>query len=653
MYLSSITISGFRQFGTGEKALTIPFNKGITALVGRNDSGKTAVIDAIRLALLTVDHESFRIQLEDFHVNTDGSIGETICTQCTFSDLSDSDKGAFLEYLSYEDEKVLLHVHYTATRLADGPGRRRWLDIIVKCGKNGTGPNLESTVREMLAAAYLKPLRDAEREMSAGRNSRLSQILANLESVKQGNPFDANTLSDITCEVIDALGVVGLADFFAHHIKKHPGICDAKEKINKHYLKELSMINAGLQADIQFISSSLEDIRRKQVLERLELQGAACNGNLGLGSNNLLFIACELLLLGSETEGAPLLLIEEPEAHLHPQRQLRLMEFLKKTARGSEETGHPVQVILTTHSPNLASLLPLSSLVLLTDQTAFSLAPTNTRLSENDYSFLERFLDVTKANLFFAHGVIIVEGDAEAILLPTLAKLMGRDLTAHGVSIVNVGSTALSRFSKIFQRKHDDSPHISVPIACITDRDIMPDCAPKILGLVTGDNYDLVWENPKRKWRCEKEFTSLELDKKIGKKHQNDGQQVKTFVSDKWTFEYDLAFYGLKSEVHRAITLAKNDDQLQDSKKTYEDIVQKASESLPSEGTKPEVCTKIYSPLKDSVSKAITAQYLSSILEEKVKTEELSPELFAKLLPPYLVQAIKYVTGNSLGGEHD
>ncbi len=181
----------------------------------------------------------------------------------------------------------------------------------------------------------------------------------------------------------------------------------------------------------------------------------------------------------------------------------------------------------------------------------------------------------------------------------------------------------------------------------------MPDCAPKILGLVTGDNYDLVWENPKRKWRCEKEFTSLELDKKIGKKHQNDGQQVKTFVSDKWTFEYDLAFYGLKSEVHRAITLAKNDDQLQDSKKTYEDIVQKASESLPSEGTKPEVCTKIYSPLKDSVSKAITAQYLSSILEEKVKTEELSPELFAKLLPPYLVQAIKYVTGNSLGGEHD
>ena len=66
------------------------------------------------------------------------------------------------------------------------------------------------------------------------------------------------------------------------------------------------------------------------------------------GSNNLLFMACELLLLGREPDGLPLLLIEEPEAHLHPQRQLRLIEFLTQAAKGSvTDSARPVQVILS------------------------------------------------------------------------------------------------------------------------------------------------------------------------------------------------------------------------------------------------------------------------------------------------------------------
>ncbi|MCQ9136879.1 hypothetical protein KMS84_39905, partial [Streptomyces sp. IBSBF 2807] len=70
---------------------------------------------------------------------------------------------------------------------------------------------------------------------------------------------------------------------------------------------------------------------------------------------------------------------------------------------------------------------------------AYSLGKQHTKLDEGDYRFLARFLDVTKANLFFARGVLIVEGDAEAILLPALARLLEKDLTRHGVSVVNVG----------------------------------------------------------------------------------------------------------------------------------------------------------------------------------------------------------------------
>ena len=96
--------------------------------------------------------------------------------------------------------------------------------------------------------------------------------------------------------------------------------------------------------------------------------------NRGLGSNNLLFMACELLLLGSEAEGFPLLLVEEPEAHLHPQRQLRLMQFLQQKAKEARADSQKIQIIVTTHSPNLASAIELDNLVLLSSGKAFPLS---------------------------------------------------------------------------------------------------------------------------------------------------------------------------------------------------------------------------------------------------------------------------------------
>jgi putative ATP-dependent endonuclease of OLD family len=168
---------------------------------------------------------------------------------------------------------------------------------------------------------------------------------------------------------------------------------------------------------------------------------------------------------------------------------------------------------------------------------------------------------VTKANLFFAHGVIVVEGDAEAILLPVLAKLPGTDLTEHGVSIVNAGGRGLRRFSSIFQRRDDGSPKLAVPIACVADMDVMPDCAPTILGLVTGDDDDK-WKSSRRRWKALRDFGGAGKSKEEAlnewRAHlqSGDGQSVGTVVADYWTLEYDLAFCGLAEEVYVAAPLA-------------------------------------------------------------------------------------------------
>ena len=446
MYLSELTARNFRIFGEGDAALNLSLKTNVTALVGRNDSGKSAVIDALRFALLTRDQEYTRIHPDDFHIGKTGTQATEISISCKFVHLSASEKGALLEHLSYDKEQIVLYVTWTARRLSDSPAVRRWVDVSVRSGIEGAGPPLDMTIRELLSTAYLRPLRDAEREMSPGRGSRLSQILSNVPEISQGDRFDPENVPD-GASAVAKLGLVGLSDYLRHAISCHSGVASAQNELSDHYLASLSLQGDELQGKIDVSEGGSDTARLRHILERLELglfdaSSGIPMGRYGLGSNNLLFMACELLLLGKEPEGLPLLLIEEPEAHLHPQRQLRLMEFLRGvTTETIDDQIRPVQVLLSTHSPNLASKIPLANIVLLDQARAFTLACGHTRLRRGDYRFLERFLDVTKANLFFAHGVLIVEGDAEAIILPVIAQLLGRDLTSHGVSIVNVGGT--------------------------------------------------------------------------------------------------------------------------------------------------------------------------------------------------------------------
>ncbi len=653
MYLSELILRNFRQFGEGTTELRIDFQPGVTALVGRNDSGKSAVIDAIRYALLTRDQEYIRVQPEDFHIDADGEQADEIFIRCKLQDLNDAERGTFIEYLSYEDDNVVLYVNWTVHRLSKST--RRWPSPSVRSGIDGTGPPFETSVRQLLSGTYLRPLRDAEREMSPGRGSRLSQILFNVPEIGEGEAFDSEHLPQDT-DAVGKLSLIGLEDYMRYGIKEHTGVVEAQKEINDRYLDPLSLHGDSLYGRIDISKGGTENARLKQILERLELglrdiETDNAMGRYGLGSNNLLYMACELLLLGKESEGLPLLLIEEPEAHLHPQRQLRLMEFLERAAK--ERTGvneRSVQVLLSTHSPNLASKIPLENLVLMEGHCAFPFAGEQTKLETGDYRFLQRFLDTSKANLFFAHGVLIVEGSAEAILLPVLAKLLDRDLTEYGVSIVNVGGRGLHRFSRIFQRKDEDAPQIGVPVACITDMDVMPNCAPEILGLVADDRNEKRDSN-KRRWKALRDFDNDPEGLACWRERlkQNDGQSVQTFVADHWTLEYDLAYCGLAEQIYIAALLAKNDDPINEERKQRDDVVTKAKEEfvlLKSKASDHEVlCSHIYRLFHTrNASKAVTAQHLAEILCNDCNQDIPDANELRKKLPSYLVNAIDYVT---------
>jgi len=186
MHISHLCIENFRIFGEGKDRLELPLNRGLTALIGENDEGKSEIIDALRFVLGTKDRNYSRIEDEDFHrwIKNEGTdeipqiktkSAEIIWIQCKFSSLSTPNHGAFAEYLTYEDDGTIsLYVNWIARR-DKNKKTRKWAEVC--SGKEKDGPSLHVEVREFLKATYLRPLRDAEREMSAGRNSRLSQIL--------------------------------------------------------------------------------------------------------------------------------------------------------------------------------------------------------------------------------------------------------------------------------------------------------------------------------------------------------------------------------------------------------------------------------------------------------------------------------------------
>jgi len=531
MYLSNIKLWNFRKFGTEtdfdiEKPnLDLNFRNGLNVLIGENDSGKTAIIDAIKLVLKTHSYDWLRVNHDDFHLDN-----IRLRIELHFTELLDNEAKNFTQWLGWkgsgEDAKPYLRLIYDVCRNID---EYYIFPSDVRAGVDEVGYQLAAEAREYLKATYLKPLRDAYGELVPRRNSRLSQILQGHDAFKgkEENHILVELFKDFNLSV---------EEYFRGKNKDGGDLVGDNRK-GKELKDEIDKLIQAFYDNEKESSFGVIGGTLKSILEKLELS-IKNEINPGLGTLNRLFMASELLHLQKKKwSGLRLGLIEELEAHLHPQAQMQIIEALQ-----NEEN---IQLILTTHSPNIGSKIKLENLILCSNNNAFPLGSDYTEFDPDNYKFLERFLDTTKANLFFAKGVILVEGWAEEILIPSFAKklksqgIISKDLTEAGVSIVNIGNTAFLHYSLIFIRKY--SPELDMPVSIITDVDIRDyeKSAKK-----DANDYIIKTGDGKTEYEYLKKDTAAvtiesEAEKvKIIAKWEK--QSVKVFVAPNWTLEYAL-----------------------------------------------------------------------------------------------------------------
>lgn len=638
MHLQRIRAQNFRAFGDGKTApeLDWTLSPGLNILIGENDAGKTAVVDAIRHVLWTTSYEFVRLFEQDFHIHGD-TRAQSMFIEATLVNMSAEQEAAVLEWLTYEaDGSRSLVLHMQARWIPPKDNKRGRVDVITRACRDGIGPEIGNAVRELVRATYLRPLRDAEAELKPARQSRLSQILGAHKSItgQEKNDFDEANPAKIP------ENLVGLMAFTQHYLGKHPVIKGVQDDINSNYLGKFAFAGDKLESRIQIAP----DLGLQPILEKFELgllPSIGINSEercvRGLGYNNALFMATELVLLRDGDELA-LLLIEEPEAHLHPQLQERVQELLEQSANRPPEGKRPVQVVMTTHSLSLAAGADIASMTLVHRAHLYSLAHEKTQLKKNDYEFLRRFLDATKANLFFARGVAIVEGPAEALLLPALAKACGMSFSKHGVAVVDVGGVGLYHYARILQRAKENEV-IPIPVACLTDRDVVPDAASGYI------------DKPKNgKKRFDADYTPEELVALVkAKVDRAAGGKTIVCVSDRWTFEYDLARYGCGELMFMAIQLAVKADAKGERLDEADELLAMAAahdewETLIKAGHNDDaLAAVIYKPLATGkASKAVAAQYAAHLIETGNYGKDVA--LFEKL-PPYLKNALNWLTG--------
>lgn len=431
MYLKSLNIEHFRSI----QNTNITFNKGINILIGPNNSGKTTIIDALRICFNYKNYHSIHITEEDFYKKNKSTLNREypdITFDLSFSTEKTREKAIFIELYNPETKTLDLTFIFSYNT------KKERIQSKVFGGPTKENP-IPDELFDLILNIYLSALRDANRYLTPGRDNILSSFFSKIVSDKDKKEMMNEINNNINNSKISDM----INEFTEKYVKTH-----FKVMIFNDDLINLSMSPIDQNFDTFTKNWKIQLPFNKD--NYLELH------QNGLGYNNLIYISILLSHLdtisNNEESSYFSLCIEEPEAHLHPQLQNSFFSYLNEI---NADTN--LQIFITSHSPTLTSKADLNSLILVQNNNNKIITKNLADIFSNkeDKDFLKKFLDVTKSQLLFAKKIIFVEGFTEALLIPLFAKIYNFDLDKHGIEVVNMEGLSFKRFIPLFDEDND------------------------------------------------------------------------------------------------------------------------------------------------------------------------------------------------------
>jgi putative ATP-dependent endonuclease of OLD family len=454
VFISRVQILNFRNF----ERFDVSLGAGISAIVGENGVGKTNLLYALRLVLDSdLSSTARRLDEDDFFRRCGPPAATQILISLEFSDFdksvgAEAAVGKWLQMetntarLTYRfrpkptvrqaianlerDERSLTIADYGFERV--GGTERLEVDSVLDSSWNDDfGCRVVDSDVQNYLFVELPALRDAVRDLRQVRQSPLFRLLQTVELSKEDSTVIADAMAAANRAVRDAEAITGLGKSI--------------DTTYRELTRGLNILNVRLgltEATIPAILRSLGLLLTDRHLDEFEMS------RNGLGFNNLLYAAVQIQYFKNRSDKnnvGQLLAIEEPEAHLHPHAQRNLVRTL---------ASQDFQIFLSSHSPELCSFVGIENIVALAN-TDSGTAGTNlaraAALSDDEINDLNRYLDATRAALFFARRTLLVEGAAELYLIPALAAAMKVDLSAEGISVIAINGTHFAPFIKLYR----------------------------------------------------------------------------------------------------------------------------------------------------------------------------------------------------------
>ena len=503
MYIKEINILNFRSF----KEAVIPFHEGVNVIIGHNNTGKSNLLRAMWLVLGYSN--GHRLGTSDLFYETDVAelqrqsprIKITLVLRRSVDEnLYSADMALFANMMTdpaLSEEAELRYEfklddsqeqNYKADVANAITAKEIWKIIeqdyirLYKSSRSGgnqaAGININETLGQ-IDFQFLDAIRDVSHDLYAGYNPLLRDVLNFFIDYSVKN--DVTKTEDEIKEQLKAL-----RDDFVQQSRPlmqtlQNRLQDGKNVFLKYALDTGATFN-GAEPDFDgtVTENEMFSVLRMFIKYAVGIEVPATYN--GLGYNNLIYMS--LLLAKMQADGniaymkrnakvLSFLAVEECEAHLHPAMQYKFLKFLQD----NNLNGHVRQIFMTSHSTQIASAVKLDDLICLTSPALGQINVGYPRAiykeeSSNDMvskQYVQRFLDATKADMFFANRLIFVEGIAEELLLPVFARYLNKNLTDEHVLVVNMGGRYFNHFLKLFDTKNPYT--INKKIVCLTDID--------------------------------------------------------------------------------------------------------------------------------------------------------------------------------------